>query len=157
MERDNMTKSKTLKPNPALKPLEILAGNWDVEMSNASFLPDPSASVHGKISFEWVEDGAYLVMRQGNRDIDSAFATWTISRDESAKEYVMLYYDDRNVSRMYRMSFDEDVWKIWRESPGFSQRFQGIISKDGKTIRASWEKSSDGKNWEHDFDMTYTR
>ncbi len=152
-----MAKSKILKPNPALEQLEILAGNWDMELSNASFLPDPSASTHSKASFEWVEDGAYLAMRQGNRDSGPPFATWTISRDEAAKEYVILYYDDRNVSRIYRMSFDRNIWKIWRDSPGFSQRFTGRISENGRTIKASWEKSTDGKTWEHDFDLTYTR
>jgi hypothetical protein len=31
------------------------------------------------------------------------------------------------------------------------------INEDGSTITACWEKSSDGTNWEHDFDLTYTR
>ena len=96
-------------------------------------------------------------MRQGNRETDPAFAIWTISRDETTKEYAMLYFDNRNVSRIYQMSLDRGTWKIWRDAPGFSQRFQGTISKDGKLIHASWEKSTDGKTWEHDFDMTYTR
>ena len=53
-----MAKSKTLQPNPVLKQLEFLVGNWNVEMFNASFLPDPATRVPGKVSFEWVEDGA---------------------------------------------------------------------------------------------------
>jgi hypothetical protein len=49
------------------------------------------------------------------------------------------------------------VWKMWREAPGFWQRYEGRVSQDGKTITARWEKSSDGSAWEHDFDVTYTK
>jgi hypothetical protein len=58
---------------------------------------------------------------------------------------------------MYRMSLDGGVWRQWRDSPGFSQRFVGTLSQDGGTIKAYWEKSSDGVNWKHDFDLTYTK
>ncbi len=55
------------------------------------------------------------------------------------------------------MSLAKGVWKIWRNVPKFSQRFTGKISKDRKVIIASWEKSTNGKNWEHDFDLKYTK
>ena len=150
-------KQNAIKPNPSLKPLETLIGNWTMEISNAPFLPDPSAKVQGKVSFEWIEGGAYLAMRQGKRAAGTPFATWLITRDESSKKFAVFYYDDRNVSRIYQMSFGKAIWKIWRKAPGFSQRFKGIISKDGKTIKASWEKATNGKDWKHDFDMIYTR
>jgi hypothetical protein len=51
--------------NPALSPLQFLAGAWDMELSGAAFLPDPDASVHGPVTFEWIEQGAALVMRMG--------------------------------------------------------------------------------------------
>ena len=70
----------------------------------------------------------------------------------------MLYFDSRGISRVYQMSLSEDgIWKMWREAPGFFQRFTGKISKDGNTITARWERSNSGVFWEHDFDLTYTR
>jgi hypothetical protein len=84
-------------------------------------------------------------------------AIWLIGRDESTPNYSVLYYDNRKVSRVYEMSFSDGAWKMWRNSPGFSQRFEGKFSKDGNTITARWEKSSDGSTWEHDFDVVYTR
>jgi hypothetical protein len=51
--------------NPALSPLQFLAGAWDMELSGAAFLPDPDARVHGPVTFEWIEQGAALVMRMG--------------------------------------------------------------------------------------------
>jgi hypothetical protein len=71
--------------------------------------------------------------------------------------YTVLHYDSRGVSRVYQMSFGERVWKIWRQAPGFSQRFSGMLSDDGDSIRATWEKSRDGSDWEHDFDLIYTK
>ena len=140
--------------NPALNDLEVLAGDWEMELSNASFLPDPSATVKGQVSLEWVQDGAFLRMRMGDKTPD---AIWLISRDESTPNYTVLYYDARSVSRVYQMSFSENVWKMWRESPDFWQRYEGTLSNDGKTITAHWQKSSDGTTWEHDFDLTYTK
>lgn len=152
-----MKKNASPTPNPSLKHLEILVGDWDMELSNASFLPSSSDTVKGHVSFEWLEGGAFLLMYMGNKPPSTPDAIWLISRDESTSNYTVLYYDTRKVSRVYEMSFSDDTWKIWRNSPGFSQRFEGKFRDDGNIITAYWKKSSDGLTWEHDFDVTYTR
>ena len=149
--------NKDVQLNPALKPLEVLAGEWEMELSNASFLPHPADTITGRVLFEWVQDGAFLLMRMGDKPLSPPAALWLISRDESAPNYSVLYYDSRSVSRIYEMSFSEDVWKMWRNAPGFCQRYEGTVSKDSKTITAHWEKSGDGATWEHDFNVTYTK
>ena len=145
------------KQNPALKPIEILIGNWNMELSNASFLSNSSDTVTGKVSFEWVEGGAFPVMFMGGSSWDTADAIWLISRDESVSSYTVLYYDTRHISRVYEMSFSDGIWKLWRNSPNFSQRFEGTFNKTSNRIVAHWEKSRDGSTWEHDFDVVYTR
>ena len=152
-----MNEKNVSELNPALKDLEMLIGKWEMELSNASFLPDPSVTFKGNISFDWLEGGAFLIMRMGGRVSSAPSAVWLISRDESSSDYKVFYYDDRKVSRIYEMSFSDNVWKLWRHSPNFSQRFEGKISNDGNKILAKWEKSSNGQKWEHDFDVTYTR
>jgi uncharacterized protein YndB with AHSA1/START domain len=147
----------TLKSNPALDRLKVLVGDWNMELSNAAFLPNPSDTVNGTVSFEWVEEEAFLVMRMGDKPPSPPQAVWLIGRDESLPDYKVLYFDSRKVSRIYEMSFADGVWKMWRDAPGFSQRFQGTFSDDGNTITATWEKSFDGSKWEHDFDLTYTK
>jgi hypothetical protein len=150
-------KTPSFQPNPALKPLEGLVGDWEMEISNASFLPRPSDIVKGgPVSFEWVQDGAFLVIHMGDKSPGPPQALWLIGRDDSTPNYTVLYYDARSVSRVYEMSFSE-VWKMWREAPGFWQRYESTVSKDGKTMTAHWEKSSDGSRWEHDFNITYTK
>jgi hypothetical protein len=55
------------------------------------------------------------------------------------------------------MSFSDGVWKLWREAPGFWQRFSGKLSDDGRSIRGAWEQSPDGSSWKLDFDLIYTK
>jgi hypothetical protein len=153
---DDITGKSMANINPALKELETLVGDWEMELSNASFLPDPSTVIRGIVSFEWFDGGDFLIMRQGNK-INPPYAIWFIGRDESASDYTALYIDDRRVSRVYEMSFEKGIWKLCRTVPNFSQRFEGKMSRDRNTITAYWEKSVDGKKWEHDFDVMYTR
>ncbi|MEU6720487.1 hypothetical protein ABZ897_54310 [Nonomuraea sp. NPDC046802] len=48
-------------------------------------------------------------------------------------------------------------WRLWREAPGFWQRYVGTISEDGTTITRAWEASADGRQWRHDFNLTYVK
>jgi hypothetical protein len=149
---------KVPETNPALKDLGVFVGVWDMEISNARFLPSPTATVHGQASFEWTEAGDFLVMRQGNKAAGPPYTTSLIGRDEAADNYVVLYADDRRVSRVYHMRFKDGDWQQWREGPEFFQRFKGTVSKDGNTITASWEMSRNaGETWDHDFDLMYRR
>jgi len=142
--------------NPALEELQVLVGEWQMLLSNAAFLPNPSDTVTGVVSFEGVEDGAFLVMHMDKKPTPAA--TWVFGRDESTLNYQVLYFDARKVSRIYQMSMSNGIWKMWREATGFWQRFEGKLSSDGNTITAHWDKSVDnGATWEHDFDITYSR
>jgi len=50
------------------------------------------------------------------------------------------------------------VWKVWGQAgPQFFQRFSGQISKDGRTITAYWERSTENAKWVRDFDIRYTK
>ena len=142
--------------NPALAELQFLAGAWDMELSGASFLSDPDATVHGSVIFEWTGHGAALVMSMD--DAATPTATWIIGRDDSGPDYCVLYADDRGVSRVYRMSFSDGTWRMWRDTPEFSQRFDAEVSGGQAKISGRWQKSVDGgRTWEHDFNIRYSR
>ena len=81
-----------LPPNPALKQLEALIGEWDVEVPQF-------AGQRGRATFEWLEDGAFLRFHTDAPDPAPA-ATLIISRDESSETYTVLHYDSRGVSRV---------------------------------------------------------
>jgi hypothetical protein len=153
MSQSNKNNANT---NPALEAIAFMAGEWDMELSNAFFLSSKEEVVHGDVTFRWIEGGALLVMQQGE-PTTPPFATWVIGRDENDKEYTVQYFDDRKVSRVYRMSFEDNTWKLWRELPDSCQRFVGQVSDDRSVIDGHWEFSTDGKTWQHDFDVKYTR
>jgi len=145
--------------NPSLEPLEVLSGRWDVEIRwspKTHELVGGPATVRGAMSFEWIEDGHFLVQHQGGGE-GPPESRWLIGRDETSGEYRVLYSDARGVSRIYHMSLEGRVWRIWRNAPGFSQRFEGKLGVDSRTIEAHWEKSIDGETWERDFDLKYVK
>ena len=124
-----------------------------MELSQASFLPDPDATVHGSVMFE---QGATLVMRIGIAPTPTA--TWIFGRDDAAPDYHVLYADDRGVSRVYRMTFNDGTWRMWRDTPEFSQRFDADVTPGQAEIKGRWQKSVDGgTTWEHHFTVRYSR
>jgi hypothetical protein len=143
--------------NPMLQDFAELIGDWEMVLSNTSVLPDPTAIINGTASFEWFEGGDFLILRQGTKKGETPWATWFIGHDKDSKNYTVLYLDDRQSSRVYEMSLENDTWKMWRNTPEFTQRFTGTISEDKKLIEGRWEKSTDGKTWAHDFDLTYRK
>ena len=142
--------------NPVLADLDFLVGDWDVALSGASFLPGPDHVVTGTVAFGPIEAGRFLVLRQGE-DQGPPAATWVIGRDGSAGDHTVLYADGRGVSRVYRMSFSDGTWRLWRDDPAFSQRFEARVASDNRTIAGRWEKRFGDGEWEHDFTLTYTR
>ena len=152
-----MSDQRNVPTNPALEGLGVFVGEWNTEVTSMSFHPDPSAVVRGLTSFQWLEGGAFLVQRSEAPNSEFPRSTAVIGPDDAAEAYGMLYFDSRGVSRIYKMTFSGSIWTLWREFPGFSQRFHGTLSEDKNRITAYWERSSDGSNWERDFDITYTR
>src|SRR2546430_16695897 len=123
-----MAESDAPSANPHLTDLAFLVGDWEMELSHAAFLPHPADTVRGQVSVEWIENGAFLLMHMG------ADALWLMSRDEAQPLYKVFYFDARAVSRVYEMSFTDQMWTMWRESERFSQRFTGLVSEDGRAI-----------------------
>lgn len=142
------------QPTRSLKQFEILIGVWTM-VGTHPYLP---SAVHGHSSFEWLREGALLVWHfdwEHGQGIPSAFSV--IGHDDVVEPCSMLYTDERGVARIYQMSLADGVWKMWRESPDFSQRMTGTFSDDGKTITCDGELSRDGSIWEPDLSVTYTK
>lgn len=142
-------------PNPALQPFRVLIGNWTTTGTHGLV---PDTILHGHASFEWLENGAFILMRSAIID-DSRFPTGIaiLASDDSEGEYYMLTFDERGVSRKHEMTLHGTSWKWWRNAPGFFQRYEATIADDGNTIVGKGELSKDGVTWEKDLDLTYTR
>jgi hypothetical protein len=56
------------------------------------------------------------------------------------------------------MSLSDGTWRMWRNTPEFSQPFDAAVSAGQAKISGSWQKSVDGgATWEHDFKVRYSR
>ena len=69
----------------------------------------------------------------------------------------MHYFDSRGVFRVYEVAVDDETWRLWRDTPGFSQRFTGTFADDGDTIAGRWQLSRDDIHWDEDLEITYRR
>src|SRR5512138_3228952 len=141
-------------PNPALKPLSILVGEWDTVGTHPLV---PGTTFHGHTSFEWLEGGAFLIMHSAIEEPGIPTGIAIFGSDDEVDSYFMLYFDERGVSRKYDCTLDGNIWKWWRNTPDFSQRFTGTIVDDGATIIGKGELSRDGTTWEGDLSLTYKR
>ena len=148
------TTNEAAKPNPSLEPLNVLVGTWNTIGTHPLV---PGTTFHGRTSFAWLEGGAFLIMHSQIDEPEIPSGIAVIGSDDATGELSMLYFDERGVSRRYEVSIRDNVWKWWRNAPGFSQRFTGTIAADAGTIASGGELSHDGERWEPDLALTYTR
>jgi hypothetical protein len=150
-----MKKQSGAAPQPThpLKQFEVLVGEWDTVGTH----PQIKSPITGHSKFEWMVNGGLLVWHF-NWDPDlPPDAVSVIGHDDAQDVCTMLYSDERGVSRIYQMSLEGNLWKMWRDTSDFSQRMTGEISSDHNTIIVRGELSRDGSNWEGDLNVTYTR
>ena len=142
------------KPNPALEPLGAFIGTWDTVGTHSMM---PGTTLHGRTSFEWLEGGAFLVIHSEIDEPGIPTGIVIIGSDDAKAKLFMLYFDERGVSRVFEVSFRDNVLKWWRDAPGFSQRFTGTLNDDRNTIVGVSELSRDDSTWQRDLELTYTR
>jgi hypothetical protein len=144
--------------DPALGALAPFIGEWDLEPTFSFPVPD---DVTGRVVFEWMPGGGFLVER------------WWVSLPEAPDGiaiigpvegggYVQHYFDSRGIARVYQMGFADGLWTLSRTTADvtpadFLQRYAGRFSADGNAIEGAWEICHDGSTWEKDFDLTYRR
>jgi hypothetical protein len=111
-------------------------------------------------TFEWTLGGKYLLQRAvAPSPIPNAMCL--IGLDADSGGFTQHYFDDRGVTRVYRMTFDGRTWTLERSqadfSPlDFSQRYVGTVADDGNSISGAWEICH-GTTWQKDFQLSYRR
>jgi hypothetical protein len=141
-------------PNPSLEPLSMLMGEWNTIGTHRLL---PNTTLHGHTSFAWLEGGAFLIMHSETEEAGIPSGIAIFGSDDASEEYFMLYFDERGVSRKYQATLRDNMWKLWRNAPGFSQRFTGTLGDNGDTISGVWELLEDGSTWKRDLELKYTR
>lgn len=145
---------KAIIPNPVLKPFEILIGEWQTTGSHPYL---PGIVLHGRVSFDWLEGGAFLIMRSEIDEPRIPDGVAIFGSDDAEKKFFMLYFDERGVSRKYDVEMTGNRIKWWRDDPHFSQRFTITIEDNGSKMASVGEMSREGAAWETDLALTYVR
>jgi hypothetical protein len=154
---------------PALEPLDRFVGSWTTEATHPSL---PGVVVRGTADIDWLEGERFLIQRARNEHPDFPDSISIIGFTEEDRvvdetgsvepvaaetPMSMHYFDSRGVFRIYHASADDKALRLWRDAPGFSQRFTGTFADGDDTIVGTWQLRTDDVHWEDDLQITYRR
>jgi hypothetical protein len=97
----------------------------------------------GRTIFNWLEGRFFLTQRFVTEHPTAPSGIAIIGPGTFAQHY----YDSRGVARTYQMTLGGREWTIWREVP----------ASGSATIAGAWDGSPDGRQWKHDFGLTYIK
>ena len=137
--------------DPTLQPFDALIGTWATEATHPAF----EGVVQGSMTFEWLAGGHFLVQRSHNEHDDFPDAIGVIGAPEDGDGLVLEYFDSRGVRRTYGVSLDDGVLRIWRDHPGFEQRFSATPAHD--TFEGLWQLAREPGDWQDDLRVIYRR
>ena len=144
-----------MQADPKLQALAVLVGEWKTVGSHPML---PGKTLHGRTVFSWLESGAFLLVHMDSEAPDIPDGVAILGTDDASPDAgVMLYFDDRNVSREYRWAIAGNVLTWSRDTADFSQRMVLTIAEDGTSIETRGEMSRSGHAWEPDLQLTYSR
>ena len=137
--------------HPTLEPFDALIGTWVTEATHPMF----DAVVPGSATFQWLEGGRFLIQRSRNDHELFPDAISVIGAPEAGDGLVMEYFDSRGVRRTYGVSLDGGVLRIWRDAPGFDQRFSATL--DPVAFEGQWQLARAPGEWKDDLRVVYRR
>jgi hypothetical protein len=137
--------------DPILEPFDVLIGSWATEATHPMF----EGVVKGSTTFEWLEGGRFLIQRSRNEHEQFPDAIGVIGAPEAGDGLVMEYFDSRGVRRTYGVELDDGVLRIWRDHPGFDQRYEATLGADA--FEGLWQLARTAGDWQDDLKVTYRR
>jgi hypothetical protein len=137
--------------DPALEPFDVLIGTWATEATH----PMIDAVVPGSVTYEWLEGGHFLVQRSHNDHELFPDAISVIGAPEAGDGLVLEYFDSRGVRRTYGVALEEGVLRMWRDHPGFAQRFSAKLGPD--SFEGLWQAAETQGDWHDDLKVIYRR
>jgi hypothetical protein len=154
MSQSTTIGAKALIPNPALRPLEFLIGEWRTTGSHPLV---PGKILHGRTSFAWHEGGAFLIVRSEIDEPQFPSGVAIIGSDDVAGTFAMTYFDERGVSRLIEVIVGDGNVTWRRDNPIFSQTTTIRAVNGGDTLISAGRMSKEGGAWVDDLSQTYER
>lgn len=146
--------AKARTPNPALRPLEFLIGEWRTAGTHPLV---PGKTLPGRTAFCWHEDGAFLIMRSQVDEPRFPDGLAIIGSDDSTGAFTMIYFDERGTSRLFDVSVGERTLTWRRDNPELSQTMTITAGDGGDRLIGEGRMSQGGGPWGDDLSQVYTR
>lgn len=146
--------AEALIPNPALRPLEFLVGEWRTEGTHPEM---PDQRLCGRTSFSWHEGGAFLIIRSEIDQPQFPSGVAIIGSDDVAGRFAMTYFDERGTSRLFDLVVEQGTVTWHRDDPDFSQSLTITADADGDRLVGKGRMSIKGGAWVDDLSQVYVR
>lgn len=146
--------ASAMRPNPGLRPLSFLLGDWLTSGSHPAF---PKQVLPGATSFTWDQGGAFLLMRSQTDHPAFPDGIAVFGSDSVLGAITMCWFDERGVSRLCSVSVTAREVAWHHNDPAFMQRVRMTASEDGLTIVSKGEMARGGKGWGPDLSQTFRR
>jgi hypothetical protein len=137
--------------DPALEPFAALIGTWTTQAKHRLM----DEVVTGWVTYEWLDGERFIVQRSHSDHELLPDGISVIGAPEEGEGLVMEYFDSRGVRRTYRIAIEDGVLRIWRDHPGFEQRFEATLGDD--EFEGIFELAEAPGEWKHDMRVVYRR
>ncbi len=137
--------------HPSLEAFDQLIGTWVTEATHPQF----DGVVAGRVTFEWLEGGHFLIMRGTTEHELFPDNLSIIGPPEDGDGLISEYFDSRGVRRTYEVAFAAGELRIWRDHEGFDQRFSARPQPD--RFAGLWQLARTPGEWHDDLAMSYRR
>ena len=156
MDKDKTNAQTTLrpvKPDPALKRLDILVGRWELKGRTLDTSED---NITGWVNFEWLPGGFFLEAR-GEIDFmgTKVQSLEILGYDPETHIFPANVYSDMDGKvTQYYWDIQGDTVTHWTEG----SKYTGPLSEDGNTLSGGWrpQEGNEG-NPESTYDAVMTR
>jgi hypothetical protein len=119
-------------PNPALRQLDVLVGDWEVVTED-----NGQSAGDGRISFGWLPGGFFLVQRIA---LGRLQGVEYIGYEEHSRTLRSHVYSNVSPAVLdYTWRIEDSAVTIWFGEAGSDNRFEGTLSEDSSTISGAWQ------------------
>ncbi|MBO0764248.1 MAG: hypothetical protein J2P50_06645 [Hyphomicrobiaceae bacterium] len=143
-----------LDPRQRLEPFATLIGDWSTEATHPA---TGDTLILGRVRFEWLAGERFLIQRAEAEHPAFPQSICLIGVMEGDEHLSMQYFDSRGTHRRYGIAFDGKELRIWRQAPGFAQRFTATVSADGSHLEGVWQLNEADQGFRDDLKITYRR